>query len=171
MKSLYHITPKLLVVTNVADWIPFFERQLNQLKNFFHTSLFSALGAHLYAMSPVHEMSTLPVIMMREISPFKDMQILLRIYCLFEKDRTFVNRNTSKESLRSRIDSFLALVSVRVYYRDLRYQNRVGKKRKLLMFIELLNSSFAFDGLSQVMEDVGLFFQRVYSKELAKVFC
>lgn len=137
----------MFIVTTVSDSMPFFRGQLHKLKELFQITLVCSPGSQLNDMGELHDVSTQPLTMMREISIWEDVKSLWKLYQLFWKEKpTVVHGNTPKGALLSMITSFLARVPVRIYYvHGLRYQSVSGKKRQLLIFMEKFACYLATD--------------------------
>lgn len=139
--------PKFFIITTISGSLPFFKGQLNVLKEEFSIHLVSGPGIHLNEMSDEYNVKKFPIEMEREISLWKDIKSLFRLYRLFKREKPMiVHGNTPKASLLSMIASWLAHVPVRIYYvHGLRFLTTQGFKKKLLIFMEKLSCFFATD--------------------------
>jgi len=81
-----------------------------------------------------------PVHVEREISLWKDMKTLYKLYSLFKKERPYiVHVNTPKASLLSMLAAKCARVPFRLYtVTGLRFEAESGIKRKVLISMEIL---------------------------------
>jgi glycosyltransferase involved in cell wall biosynthesis len=136
---------KFIIVTTVSDSMPFFKGQINILKEYFNVELVSSAGIYMDEMCSLHNVTGHTLEMKREISIFNDFLSLIKLIVLFFRIKPYiVHGNTPKASLLSMIAAWITRVPKRIYYvHGLRYYGEIGKKRKLLMFLEKVSCYFS----------------------------
>lgn len=149
---------KFFIITTVPESLYFFNDQINIIKEKFDVKLVSSPGKEMKEICSKHHVEGFPIKMKREISPFADLVSLLNLILLFIYKRPFlVHGNTPKAGLLSMVASWITRIPKRVYYvHGLRYQGEVGKKMKILMFMERISCQLATDiiAVSNGVKDV-----------------
>jgi len=138
---------KILIVTTVADSLPFFKGQIDVLKKSFDVELVSSPGIQHDEMCQMHNVQGHKLIMKRDISFISDFRSLWNLFFLFLKIKPdVVHSNTPKAGLLATIAAWIARIPNRIYYvHGLRYHGENGFKRKILMKMEVVSCFFATD--------------------------
>jgi glycosyltransferase involved in cell wall biosynthesis len=136
-----------IIVTTVADSLPFFKGQINILKESFDVELVSSKGYQLDDMCKFHSILGHEVEMKREISVINDFYSLIKLILLFSHKRPhIVHGNTPKAGLLSMIAAWILKVPKRIYYvHGLRYHGESNFKRKVLICMEKISCMLATD--------------------------
>jgi glycosyltransferase involved in cell wall biosynthesis len=111
----------------------------------FEVVIISAPGHQLRILSELEGVTTVTVPMEREISPFKDLVSLVRLYIVLRRLRpAIVNAGTPKAALLGMIAACAAGVPVRIYFLlGLRLETTHGVKRFVLSVAERCTSALA----------------------------
>ena len=111
----------------------------------FEVSLVSSPGVDLQAVSISERVVTMPVAMVRQPSPVRDLVSLARLWRTIQRHRPeIVHAGTPKAGLLGMVAARLARVPIRVYgLRGLRLESLSGFSRALLAGLERLTSSSA----------------------------
>jgi glycosyltransferase involved in cell wall biosynthesis len=133
--------PKLFRITTIPFSLDILLKgQLNFLNQHYEvTAIASDTDKEIWATIAEREkVKCHPVHIERDISLWKDMQSLFRLYCFFKKEQpNIVHANTSKASLLSMLAAKFAGVSHRLYtVTGLRFEAELGLKRKILLMME-----------------------------------
>jgi glycosyltransferase involved in cell wall biosynthesis len=145
-------------------------------------AFYKSKGYQTYLLAPYSERSAsfcknegcvhLIIDIEREISPWKDLKTLWKIYQIFKKIKPdIVNLGTPKVSLLGMIAAFGVGVPKRIYTcRGFRFEHEIGTKRKILIAMEKITSFFAHRVIciSNSVENLGLKY-RIFKKEKALV--
>jgi glycosyltransferase involved in cell wall biosynthesis len=139
--------PRLVYITTIAHTANMFlKSQLSYMRERgFDVVLISAPGDELGVVREQTGVTTVPVPMEREISPFKDLVSLVRLYTVLRRLRpAIVNAGTPKAGLLGMIAAWAAGVPVRIYFLlGLRLETTRGIKRFVLGVAERCTSIFA----------------------------
>jgi glycosyltransferase involved in cell wall biosynthesis len=134
---------KLFRVTTVPQSIEWYLKgQLHFLNQYYEvTAIASAGEKEIWERITEREKVTCKIIAMeREISPFKDLISLIKLYGFFKKEQPYiVHVHTPKASLLSMLAAKGAKVPHRLYtVTGLRFETGTGIKRKVLILMEKL---------------------------------
>jgi len=131
--------PRVLHVATVALSLNLMRGQLAFLREAgFEVTLISSPGGELEAAGRSEEIETLAVPMAREISPWRDLKSLVRLYRVIRRLRpSITNVGTPKAGLLAGMAAWLARVPCRFYtLRGLRSETTRGLKRRILLLSE-----------------------------------
>jgi glycosyltransferase involved in cell wall biosynthesis len=138
--------PRLVYIVTSAPSVMFLRGQLKYMRERgFDVVVIAAPGDEHRVIKEREEVSTVSVPMEREISPFKDLVSLIRLYTVLRQLRpAIVNAGTPKAGLLGMIAACVAGVPVRIYFLlGLRLETTRGIKRFVLGIAERCASAFA----------------------------
>jgi len=138
--------PRLVYIMTSAPSVMFLRGHLKYMRERgFDVVVISAPGDELRVIKEREGVSTVPLPMEREISPFKDLISLIRLYIVLRQLRpAIVNAGTPKAGLLGMIAACAAGVPVRIYFLlGLRLETTRGIKRLVLSIAERCASAFA----------------------------
>ncbi|HQK69978.1 MAG TPA: glycosyltransferase family 4 protein [Bacteroidales bacterium] len=131
---------------------------------------FSDMGYEVYLLGPDHDRVSdfckrensiyLPVNIEREISPWKDIKALIKIFNHLKRIKPdLVNLSTPKMSFLAMLSSYVLGIRYRIYTcRGFRFEHEKGAKRKLLIFFEKITSALTHKVIciSKSVQDLGV---------------
>ncbi|MRJ09477.1 glycosyltransferase family 1 protein [Ornithobacterium rhinotracheale] len=112
--------------------------QLKFLNQFYEVTAVSGKGKNLEAVHQREGVKTMQVEMQRQISPFKDLVSLIKMYQLLKKEKpTIVHSITPKAGLLSMVAGKLAGVPIRIHtFTGLIFPYRTGFLQKVLILMD-----------------------------------
>ncbi len=136
--------------------------QLAFLNRHFDVTAVSGEGPDLETVKLREGVRVYPVEMQRQISPFRDLVSLVKLYIYFKRTKpALVHSITPKAGLLSMAAAWFARVPVRIHtFTGLIFPSKKGKMQKLLILMDRLLCYFATDIFPEgkgVMEDLKKF--------------
>jgi glycosyltransferase involved in cell wall biosynthesis len=138
-RNVNQIRPRVLHVVTSALSTRLMRGQLRYLQEHgYQAFLTCAAGPDLETFRESEAITAFPIAMERDISPFRDLLSLIRLYTLIRRIRPAVtNVGTPKAGLIGSLAAWLARVPYRVYtLRGLRWETSSGVKRQILMLAD-----------------------------------
>lgn len=137
---------KLIRITTVPISLEkLLEGQLSFMNSFYEVTAISAEKDRLIEFGKQNDVNVFPIEMTREITPFKDLRALLKLYKYLKKEQPFiVHTHTPKAGIIGMLASKLAKVPNRIHtVAGLPLLEVTGFKRKVLNFVEKLTYTCA----------------------------
>ncbi|WP_406629069.1 glycosyltransferase family 4 protein [Ornithobacterium rhinotracheale] len=112
--------------------------QLKFLNQFYEVTAVSGKGKNLEAVHQREGVKTMQVEMQRQISPFKDLVSLIKMYQLLKKEKpTIIHSITPKAGLLSMVAGKIAGVPIRIHtFTGLIFPYRTGFLQKVLILMD-----------------------------------
>uniref|UniRef100_UPI0039A529F2 glycosyltransferase family 4 protein n=1 Tax=Ornithobacterium rhinotracheale TaxID=28251 RepID=UPI0039A529F2 len=112
--------------------------QLKFLNQFYEVTAVSGKGKNLEAVHQREGVKTMQVEMQRQISPFKDLVSLIKMYRLLKKEKpTIIHSITPKAGLLSMVAGKIAGVPIRIHtFTGLIFPYRTGFLQKILILMD-----------------------------------
>ncbi|MEQ8217997.1 MAG: glycosyltransferase family 4 protein [Arenibacter sp.] len=137
---------KLIRITTTSGSLDgLLQNQLKFMSDYFEVIGISSKGIRLDNVRKEQGVRVIPVQMSRNISPFKDLIALYKLYTIFSKEKPFiVHSHTPKAGLLSMMASYFAKVPHRLHtVAGLPLLETTGIKRRILNFVEKLTYAFS----------------------------